>query len=132
RPTAPKLVGLELTLVREDAAGRAKGEAQPPAVEAGQPTVAGLINREDFEETLYFLESSELQRLRDEVELEWNRDVKIDVLNALFDRLEDGLPVWRAEILRILRQMLPVFLGAGDLRSATHILVELNLILERG
>lgn len=132
RPTAPKLVGLELTLVRDDAAGTVKGEAKPPAVEAGKPTVAGLINREDFEETLYFLEASELQRLRDEVELEWNRDVKTDVLNGLFDRIEDGFPIWRSEILRILRQMLPVFLGSGDLRSATHILVELNLILERG
>src|SRR5690606_4996953 len=29
------------------------------------------------------------------------------------------------------RQMLPVYLGAGDLRSATLVLVELNQILER-
>ncbi|HEX6306698.1 MAG TPA: HEAT repeat domain-containing protein [Longimicrobiales bacterium] len=131
RPTAPKLFGLDLTLVQDDAAGRAKGETQPPAVEAGQPTVAGMFSRDDFEETLYFLESAELQRLHEEVELEWNRDVKTDVMNALFDRIEDGYPEWRTEILRILRQMLPVYLGAGDLRSATLILVELNVILER-
>jgi hypothetical protein len=131
RPTTPKLVGLELTLVRDDAAGAVKGEPQPPAVEAGQPTVAGLINRDDFEETLYFLEPSELERLRQEVELEWNRDVKTDVINGLFDRLEDSIPEWRTEILRILGQMLPVYLGAGDLRSATLILVELNVVLER-
>ncbi|HEX6133686.1 MAG TPA: HEAT repeat domain-containing protein [Longimicrobiales bacterium] len=131
RPETPKLVGFELTLVQDDAAGRVKGEVQPPAVEAGQPTVAGMISRDDFEETLYFLESSELQRLHEEVELEWNRDVKTDVLNALFDRVEDGYPEWRTEILRILRQMLPVYLGAGDLRSATLILVELNVVLER-
>src|SRR5690606_16682317 len=131
RPTTPKLVGLELTLVRDDAAGKVQGEPQPPAVEEGKPTVAGLINRDDFEETLYFLDPDELARLREEVELEWNRDVKTDVLNGLFDRLEDTVPEWRSEILRILRQMLPVYLGAGDLRSATLILVELNQILER-
>jgi HEAT repeat protein len=131
RPTTPKLVGLELTLVRDDAAGNVRGEALPPAVEAGQPTVAGLINRDDFEETLYFLEPSELEHLRREVELEWNRDVKTDVLNGLFDRVEDDIPEWRSEILRILRQMVPVYLGAGDLRSATTILVELNQIVER-
>jgi hypothetical protein len=131
RPTTPKLVGLELTLVREDADGRVKGEPQPPAVEAGQPTVAGLINRDDFEETLYFLEPSELEHLRQEVELEWNRDVKTDVLNGLFDRIEDDVAEWRSEILGILRQMVPVYLGAGDLRSATLILVELNVITER-
>jgi hypothetical protein len=131
RPTTPKLVGLELTLVKADAAGQVAGEPQPPAVEAGKPTVAGMINRDDFEETLYFLEPSELQRLRAEVEDEWNRDVKADVLNGLFDRLEDGLPEWREEILRILHQMLPAYLGAGDLRSATQVLVELNVVLER-
>jgi HEAT repeat protein len=131
RPVAPKLVGVELTLVKDDAAGTAAGEQQPPAVEAGKPTVAGLINRDDFEETLYFLDPAELERLHEKVELEWNRDVKTDVLNALFDRLEDGLPDWRSEILSILRQMLPVYLGAGDLRSATLILVELNTIMER-
>ncbi|MBR9991033.1 MAG: HEAT repeat domain-containing protein [Gemmatimonadetes bacterium] len=131
RPTTPKLVGLELTLVRDDAAGELKGEPQPPAVEAGKPTVAGLINRDDFEETLYFLDSTELEHLREEVEREWNRDVKMDVLNGLFDRLEDTVPEWRTEILQILRQMLPVYMGAGDLRSATLILVELNVILER-
>ena len=131
RPTTPKLVGLELTLVRDDAAGKVQGEPQPPAVEEGKPTVAGLINRDDFEETLYFLDPDELARLREEVEREWNRDVKTDVLNGLFDRLEDAVPEWRGEILKILRQMLPVYLGAGDLRSATLVLVELNQILER-
>lgn len=131
RPTTPKLVGVELTLVRDDAAGNLKDEPRPPAVEAGQPTVAGLISRDDFEETLYFLEPSELERLHHEVELEWNRDVKTDVLNGLFDRIEDGYPEWRTEILRILRQMLPMFLGVGDLRSATLVLVELNLVMER-
>lgn len=131
RPTTPKLVGVELTLVRNDAAGELKGEPKPPAVEAGQPTVAGLINRDDFEETLYFLEPSELERLHNEVEMEWNRDVKTDVLNGMFDRIEDGYPEWRTEILRILRQMLPMFLGSGDLRSATLVLVELNVVMER-
>jgi hypothetical protein len=54
------------------------------------------------------------------------------VLSALFDRLEDGLPEWRAEVLRILRQMLPVFMGAGDLKSASRVLIELNALLDAG
>ncbi|CAN5736939.1 hypothetical protein BH23GEM10_BH23GEM10_06800 [soil metagenome] len=129
----PKLAGMELTLVPDGETGGPRPDSPPPpAVEAGEPTVAGLINRDDFEETLYFLEPSELVRLHDEVELEWHRDVKRDVLNALFDRLEEGMPAWRTEILRILRQMLPSFLSAGDLSSATRILVELNAILDAG
>jgi hypothetical protein len=134
--TVPKLAGLELTLVPE---GEAPGERPdappqpvPPAVAAGQPTVARLINRDDFEETLYFLAPAELAKLRLEVDLELQRDIKRDVLHALFDRLQDGMPQWRTESLRILRQMLPVFLGAGDLQSATLVLVELNKLLEGG
>jgi hypothetical protein len=131
--TIPTLAGLQLTLVPEAAAAEAQSDQpQPAAVQAGQPPVAGLINRDDFDETLYFLDPGELAQLRAELELEWSRDVRRDVLTALFDRLEDGLPEWRAEILRILRQMLPVYLGAADLQSATFILVELNRLLDAG
>jgi hypothetical protein len=137
----PKLAGVALTLVpqhaepaSEEGGERAEGSARvvPAALREEEETVAGMVNRNDFEETLYFLDPGELLRLRQEVELEWRRDVKADVLNALFDRLEQGLPEWRAEILRILRQMLPVFLGAGDLRLATRILTELSALLEQG
>ena len=129
----PQLAGVSLTLTPDDKAGKPR-PAQPvsPAVQAGEPTVANLANRTDFEETLYFLEPGEMAKLRQEVEEEWRRDVKKDVLNALFDRLEQGLPLWRQEILRILRQMLPSFLGAGDLTSATTVIVELNALLEKG
>ncbi|HUF50931.1 MAG TPA: HEAT repeat domain-containing protein [Longimicrobiales bacterium] len=133
--TLPTLAGLELMLTEELAPpppGPRPDKPVPAAVAAGEPPVAGLVNRSDFEETLYFLDTSELARLRAEVELEWQRDVKTDVLDALFDRLEEGLPQWRPEILRILRQMLPVFLGAGDLRSATRVLVELRTLMEAG
>lgn len=129
----PKLAGMELTLVPEGSPEAGPMSApQPAAVEAGEPTVAGLINREDFAETLYFLEPRELNMLRREVAMEMERDVKVDVVNALFDRLEDGHEEWRTEILRILRQIIPVFLGAGDLRSASAVLQELTAIIQRG
>jgi hypothetical protein len=73
----PRLAGVELTLVpgRHGTTGAARTE-QPAAPQAGQPTVAGLINRDDFEATLYFLEPSELSHLAAEVEREMRRDVK--------------------------------------------------------
>jgi HEAT repeat protein len=113
-------------------AGTDPTEVRPPTVEAGEPTVAGLVSREDFSETLYFLEPLELHTLRNEVALELERELRADVLNALFDRLEDNNLEWRGEILRILRQLLPVYLSSGDLRSAAKVLEELNDILERG
>jgi HEAT repeat protein len=123
---------IDITLREAALEGTDPTEVRPPAVEAGQPTVAGLVNRDDFTETLYFLEPKELEALRHEVTLEWERELRADVLSALFDRLEDNDLDWRTEILRILRQLLPVYLGSGDLRSASQVLVELNGVLERG
>jgi hypothetical protein len=101
---------------------------QSPLVVAGQPTVAASITRADFDETTYFLDVEELEVLRLELQRETHRDVKGDVLNALFDRLEEPLPERQLEILRILRQMLPTFLARGDLISASRLLTELNAI----
>ena len=107
-------------------------EQAPTAIQQGKPSVAASIRREDFEETLYFLEPSELAVIHEEVEKEWRRDLKADVLAALFDRLEDPMPDRQTEILRILRQLLPAYLGRGDLASASTILIELNGIVEAG
>ena len=105
-------------------------EQAPTAIQQGKPSVAASIRREDFEETLYFLEPAELAIIHEEVEKEWRRDLKADVLAAMFDRLEDPMPDRQTEILRILRQLLPAYLGRGDLASASTILIELNGIVE--
>ena len=119
---------IELTLVAEDVAAPFSSDptAQPFAISEGLPPVAQLVSRDDFVDTLYFLEPAELDYLRAEVEKEWKRDVKRDVINALFDRIEDPLPQRQTEILTILRQVLAAFLSGGDLRSAALILDELT------
>jgi HEAT repeat protein len=104
-------------------------DERPPAVSEGRPTVATSVRHEDFEETLYFLEAEELEYMRQEVELEWDRDTKSHVLDALFDRMEDAVAERQLEILRILRQLLPAYLGRGDLKSAARILEEVNHVL---
>lgn len=117
---------IDPAVIQQEIATGGPLEEQSPMVQAGMPSVASSISREDFQETLYFLEPDEMQVLQREVEREWTRDTKRDVLNALFDRLEDRIPEWQDEILRILRQMLPAFLSRGDLRSATYVLTELH------
>jgi RNase P/RNase MRP subunit POP5 len=116
---------LNMLSLREDVSAPAAAE-QSPAVRAGKPTVVSSVTAADFEETLYFLEPNELERLQAEVDLEWTRDVKGAVLDALFDRLEDATAERRLEILRILRQLVTAYLGRGDLVAATQILVEIN------
>lgn len=103
-------------------------EEQPPAVLQGKPSVVAVVAADDFAETLYFLEAEELEQLQREVELEWHRDTKAAVLDALFDRLEDSGAERRLDILRILRQLVTASLGRGDLAVATRILVEINVL----
>ena len=125
-----QLGNIELTLVSADVTGSDQSQPLPPAVQGGEPPVAQAISRDDFEETLYFLEPNELEYLRVELAKEMARDVKADVLNAIFDRLEDPMPKRQTEILGICRQLLPAYLASGDLRSASQILIELNGALE--
>src|SRR5690606_27887341 len=116
---------------RERIAADLMGDLEPAwsPGEASAGDIVASITREDFDETLYFLDDAELQTLQQEVEREWSRDLRSDVLNALFDRLEDGKSERQTEILDILRQLLPNFLARGELAAATHVLRELDAIL---
>ena len=97
------------------------------AADAGSTSAAQGLTREDFDETLYFLDHSEMAALQTEVEIEMERDLRRDVLSALFDRLEEPERAKRqAEILDILDQLMPLFLSRGEMESAARILEELD------
>jgi hypothetical protein len=99
----------------------------------GTSAFAAGLTREDFDETLYSLEPAELDTVRKEVEVEMKRDVRGDVLHALFDRLEDGShPDRQAEIVEILDQLLPLLLSRGELGPAARILEELGRLVDGG
>lgn len=112
------------------------GELVPAGEEAAEEeTQAGAtgalgpkgLSREDFDETLYFLDQNEMASLQTEVEIEMERDTRRDVLSALFDRLEEArYPERQAEILDILDQLLPLLLSSGDLKEAARVLDELD------
>src|SRR5690606_9106835 len=92
----------------EVGAGAAGTEHDGAAGTAATDALATLT-RDDFAETLFFLDEAELHQLQQEADLEWHRQVRADVLAALFDRLEDGSAARQEEILGILRQVLPNF-----------------------
>lgn len=105
----------------------------PPSAMGATPPVTpmdGIVRPSDFNETLYFLDDPEMRALQDEVRKEMDRDVKTDVLNALFDLIEGAAPARQEEILDILRQLLPSLLGRGDMRTASRMLVELTGLLQ--
>ncbi|MEJ2678229.1 MAG: hypothetical protein P8174_04030, partial [Gemmatimonadota bacterium] len=90
------------------------------------------VSRDDFEETLYFLDAGEMATLETELQRETERDLRTAVLGALFDRLEDSEPRRQQEILGILDQLLPIFLSRGHLDSAAAVLRELDGMVEQG
>jgi hypothetical protein len=122
--TAAELAGVLSGELPEDAqdAPESAGAREEPS---GQPPRS--VATDDFNPTLYALDPRELTVLRAELQKELDRDLREDVLSALFDRLEEsGHPQRQTEILGYLSTLLPNFLSGGALTAATRVLEELR------
>lgn len=110
------------------------GDLDEPADEeapgTGEP-IPGTVRQEDFNPTLYALDPSEMETVRSEVRAEMERDLRDDVLSALFDRLEEPRRSRQLEILDILDTLLPGFLATGEVTAAGRVLAELKTIAQR-
>lgn len=92
-----------------------------------QPPQAKTVNKDDFNPTLYSLDPREMQTLKADLHKELHRDLRNEVLSALFDRLEEPEnPARQSEILGVLATLLPNFLSRGALTAATLVLEELR------
>jgi HEAT repeat protein len=101
--------------------------------EEAPPRPKGVVDLEDFDSTLYFLDESEIHRVAREVEEEYRRDARTSALNILFDLFElEGDPQTRAEVLDILDHLFPNLLNARDFRTAAGVLRESKLLVTRG
>ncbi|HEX5723929.1 MAG TPA: HEAT repeat domain-containing protein, partial [Longimicrobiaceae bacterium] len=102
-------------------------EGEPPAIEsaAAELALVSSVSTDDFEAALYFLDEEELRRLEAELKGEMERDLWAGVLDALFDRLEDGPPARQEHVMRVLADILPTLLGAGKVETAAYFLGEL-------
>lgn len=115
------------------ASGAAPSRVDPRVVRdaaAEQPERPGLAS-DDFQETLYFLDENELRQLELEVQLEAERDLWRDVVNALLDRLEDGSVERQIRIVGIVEEVLPSMLSAGAYDRAASLLGELSALASR-
>jgi HEAT repeat protein len=101
--------------------------------EEAPPKSKGVVDLEDFDSTLYFLDESEINQVANEVENEYRRDVRTSALNILFDMFElEGDPRTRSEVLDILDHLFPNLLNARDFRTAAAVLRESKLLATRG
>ena len=86
---------------------------------------AGVVNIDDFDTTLYFLEEREIEYLRGEVAKEYASDLRGNVVAMLLDvfELQADRPV-REEIATILESFILHLLSAGQFRSVAYLLRE--------
>ena len=97
----------------------------------GAPT-PNIVDLEQYQSTLYFLDTAEIRYLEDEVECEYAQDLGRNVLSLLFDTFELQTETEvRAEIIAILTDMLPQLLIGGDFRSVAYLISEARLVLRR-
>ncbi len=113
-------------------------ESAPPPVGVKQDidqeakTPEGIVNIEDFDSTLYFLDDDEINYLNSEIEREYNQDLRRIVLSGLFDVLElQHDQTGYDEIVNILEDFIPYLLGGGDFQSVAYILRESRVVIER-
>lgn len=107
-------------------------EDQPEGEKAGEAASKApeQVSTEDFNPTLYSLDPAELEWLQEELDAEMKRDLRTEVLAALFDRVEEPrFPERQQEILEIFRTLLPNFLSRGALSSAGSVLEEVSRLL---
>jgi HEAT repeat protein len=114
----------------DDAAAARQRQAQ--VAEEAPPRPKGVVDVEDFDSTLYFLDESEINQVARQVEEEYRRDIRSSSLNVLFDLFElEGDPATRSEIIGILEHLFPNLLNARDFRTAASVLRESKLLATR-
>ena len=112
--------------------GQTAQERKARIAEEAPPKPKNVVDVDDFDSTLYFLDEAEVGYLARELEEEYQRDVRGSALNILYDLMElnpDG--AIREEILRILEQLFPNLLNSRDFRSAAGVLRESKLLREK-
>jgi hypothetical protein len=119
-----------------DKAGFRGGEAGAQALQESAPpidsTVSAVVNLEDFDSTLYFLEDSEVEYLREEVRKEYAIDMRRNVVAMLLDTFEvQGDPGVREEIAALLDTLMLHILSSGEFRTAAFLLRETSQTAER-
>ncbi|HEX5385974.1 MAG TPA: HEAT repeat domain-containing protein [Gemmatimonadales bacterium] len=116
------------------------GAAEPPPPEVRReqvreeapPRPKGMVDIDDFDSTLYFLDEAEINYISREVEREYARDVRLQALTSLFDLFElQSNAAARSEILDVLDMLFPNLLNKGEFRTVATVMRETRLAASR-
>lgn len=126
-PVAPLADGAE-AIRQPPSAGQVSAAAHEPLEESR----AAVVNMQDFDATLYFLDEKELDYLRHEIEREYAADLRLNIISTLFDIYEaQPSPAIRAEISDLIETLMLRLLAAGQLRDVAYLLSETQVVVKR-
>jgi HEAT repeat protein len=112
--------------------GQTAAQRKAQVAEEAPPRAKALVEIDDVDSTLYFLEEAEISYLARELDEEYQRDVRGSAFSILFDLFETNTDSSvRLEILRVLERLFPNLLNARDFRSSAAVLRESKLLRER-
>ncbi len=119
-------MGLEPPGTAEEARELIRQDPAPP------PKAPGIIDLDDFDSTLYFLEDQEVLALRTQVDEEYHRDVRGAALAAVLDVIEfiEDVAV-RDEAIDVLQVLFPNLLVQGEFRVVAGLLREFEVVRSR-
>lgn len=116
----------------------AAGDAPPEVTrervrdEVAEPRPAGVVDLEEFDATLYFLDEVEVAELARQVEDEYRRDLRVPSLEILLDLLElQTDPAAHEETVEILDVLLPNLLSRAEFPTVALLLREVRGVLQR-
>jgi HEAT repeat protein len=93
---------------------------------------ANVVNMQDFDATLYFLDEKELDYLKHEIAREYQDDLRRNVIAILFDIYEaQTAPAIRDELTDLIEHVMLLMLSAGQLRSVAYLLAETQVAVQR-
>lgn len=120
QPTDPNIVESQ----QQDTRGKVQEEAPPKR--------PGVVDVDDFDSTLYWLDEAEINAIADAIAREYQQDLRSNVLNILFDIVEQRDESWaRSDTFSTMETYLPHVLNAGDFRSVALILRESRLLVRQ-
>ena len=110
----------------------ARAAEEAPARSEAAAGTPGVVDLDDFDSTLYFLDENEIQYVLREVQQEYRRDVRGSALAIVFDvfELQPEQDI-RNEVLDILDTLFPHLLNAGEFRPVAYILRETRSLRQR-
>ena len=103
------------------------GDAAPTAARP-----AGVVNMDDFDSALYFLDEGEVRYLKDEVGAEYSSDLRRVTLDMLLDIFELQVdPLVRREIVGHIDALVLHLLAGRQFGNVAYLLRETSSVLER-